>query len=249
MTADTPAGSRRHIPNALTILRLVLAAVVFVLLARFQATGLGAGSAHTPDATSLQSPHASAQRAILLAAAILFILAATTDFLDGYLARKWRVVSKFGRVMDPFADKILILGSFILLAGPNFAISNPDVAGSGDAVALTGVQPWMVVVILARELLVTSLRAALEGSGVDFSATLSGKLKMVLQSVAVPVILLSVAYLPHWFESASGAIVARTPLPAAIAAWLTTLVTAWSGLPYVVRAIRAGRTTDRSLPN
>jgi CDP-diacylglycerol--glycerol-3-phosphate 3-phosphatidyltransferase len=162
----------------------------------------------------------------LLVAGTLFVLAAITDALDGHLARKWNVVSKFGRIMDPFADKVLVLGAFIMLAGPAFTTA------SGELVS--GVAPWMVVVILARELLVTSIRAILEGEGIDFSAGWAGKAKMILQAIVVPAILLILA----WGAPGRG-----SPRAWAIDAsvWATVLATVLSGVPYVTRAISTGR--------
>lgn len=207
---------KAKLPNALTMLRLLLAAGLFTLLA-----------------TALAPPDAAAgftgQTATLCFAAVLFVVAALTDALDGYLARRWNAVSLFGRVMDPFADKILILGSFLLMAGPAFALP--------DGLALTGFTPWMVVLILARELLVTTLRGVYERAGVDFSATASGKLKMILQSVAIPAIFLILAFAP-----------AGTGTPARYAvltlAWGVVVVTVWSGVPYILRARRAGRAME-----
>ncbi len=162
----------------------------------------------------------------LLVACALFVLAAITDALDGHLARKWNVVSKFGRIMDPFADKVLVLGAFIMLAGPAFT--------TADGTLVSGVAPWMVVVILARELLVTSIRAILEGEGIDFSAGWAGKAKMILQAIVVPVILLILAW---------GAPEQGSPRAWAIdlSVWSTVAATVLSGAPYVTRAISAGR--------
>lgn len=196
-------------PNGLTIARVALAAAVFGVL-----------SALVGPAT--QEGLTGARGALLLAAG-LFIVAAVTDALDGHLARRWNVVSLFGRVVDPFADKILILGSFICLAGPMFS----DPRGG----MLSGVHPWMVVVILARELLVTTLRGVYESRGVDFSATASGKFKMILQSVAVPIILVTLA-----LDSAQPGSLPRWVVTATV--WMTLIVTVWSGIPYLMRAWR-----------
>jgi CDP-diacylglycerol--glycerol-3-phosphate 3-phosphatidyltransferase len=228
---------RRHVPNALTIARVVLAAGFFVILAIWNVNDPRPASPTTasPDVT-------------LLVAAIIFTLAALTDALDGLLARRWNVVSVFGRVMDPFADKVLILGAFILLAGPGFAqIVIPALGSPGNDPATHGIHPhprqvsyvlpWMAVVILARELLITSLRAAFESRGIDFSAGPSGKFKMILQSICVPVVLLAVALRP-------GAPGAPAPLLDVVAKWLvwaTVAVTAWSAIPYIARALAVSR--------
>ena len=128
---------------------------------------------------------------VLPVATVLFILAAITDALDGYLARKWDVVSKFGRIMDPFCDKILILGAVIYLGSPRFM--DPAAVEAGHLrTMVSGVYPWMVVLVLARELLVTGIRGEVEKAGIAFGANWVGKLKMILQSVVVPVVLIIV---------------------------------------------------------
>lgn len=205
-----PPGLKGKLPNLLTALRLVLAAAFFATLGWFDASSL-------PD-------HA----AVLLWAAIVFSAAAFTDFLDGFLARKWNAVSVFGRVMDPFADKILVLGAFVMLAGPNFQLPS--------GVVLSGVAPWMVVVIIARELLITSLRGLCESRGVNFSASLSGKLKMIAQSVGVPAILLL-----GWLAARAQPISADDWRIGA-AYWIalgTTIITAVSAVPYVTKGFAA----------
>lgn len=110
--------------------------------------------------------------------AAVFTLAASTDALDGYLARKWGVVTTFGRVMDPFCDKVLVLGGFILVAAAPYSPAS-------------GVAPWMVVLMLSRELFVTSLRAVAESIGHPFPADRVGKYKMVIQSIALGVSILA----------------------------------------------------------
>ena len=141
---------RKNIPNLLTMLRLVLSAAFFTILAFYR---VGSDEAW-----------------LLLPAIALFITAAVTDALDGYFARRWQVESKFGRIMDPFCDKVLIIGALCFLAGPGFAL--PDIAeysGIPDGnVNVSGFYPWMVVVIIARELLVTGIRGEMEGTGHKF---------------------------------------------------------------------------------
>ncbi len=157
----------------------------------------------------------------------LFILAASTDWLDGYLARRWQVESVFGRIMDPFCDKVLVLGGFIYLAGPRFAVAPVPEAEALIVTTASGVYPWMVVVIFARELLVTSIRGALEAMGISGQAKTSGKLKMILQSITIPVVIFIAVNL--------------NPTEYIWAAWIrdifvyaTVIVTIWSGVPYVV---------------
>ena len=201
-----PTVMRRNLPNGLTLLRLVLAGGFFAALNAFR----------YPDIHALWANIAIA----------IFILAAITDSLDGHFARKWNVVSMFGRIMDPFCDKVLILGAFIYLAGPRFVV--PEWVARGDFFTMaTGVYPWMVVVIFARELLVTSVRGVVESMGISFPAKWTGKAKMILQSVAIPIIIFLAVNL--------------RPSERAWAMWCchvlvytTLLITVWSGLPYIV---------------
>lgn len=203
-------GLRRTLPNALTLLRLLVAAAFFT----------------TMSLTLRMGPHAD--RALWGNTAIaLFIIAASTDFLDGYLARRWHVVSVFGRIMDPFVDKVLVLGAFVFLASPRFAEADPT--NADRFVMTTGVASWMVVVVLARELFVTSVRGVIEGMGISFAAEAIGKWKMVLQCIAIPVALvvavngelLELAWARHFRD---------------VVVWATVAVTVWSCIPYVVRA-------------
>lgn len=160
----------RQIPNLITTARLVLAVVFFSILSWYQYGGRG---------------HST----LLTAGFFICLIAITTDWLDGYLARKWKVESGFGRVVDPFVDKILVLGSFIFFAGKNFIISDPSDPVPYVVKTITGVTPAMVVIILGRELLVTSIRGLAEKAGVQFGADRWGKIKMVLQSITILVII------------------------------------------------------------
>ena len=209
----------RQLPNLLTLLRLALAAVFFIVLNQYRY-----GDTQTDGA------------AVLWASLVLFVLAAATDWLDGFLARRWQVESQFGRIMDPFCDKVLVIGAFIYLAGPRFVI--PQRAEAAELLTMvTGVYPWMVVIILARELLVTAIRGELEHRGTAFGANIFGKLKMTLQSITVPVILFIV-----WLDPVERQWVAfiRDGL-----VYLTVLATILSGLPYVVNACRAMQPAEK----
>jgi len=100
------------------------------------------------------------------------MLAMFTDFLDGYLARKWNIESTFGRIADPFVDKIVICGSFIMLT----TISDL-------------VEPWYPLTIVFREFLVSGLRSFIESAGVAFGAAWAGKVKLTIQGLTVPALL------------------------------------------------------------
>lgn len=189
-----------NLPNQITIARLGLAIVFFVLLSQY----------------SQQDPNPL----LLDVAAALFIVAAATDFLDGYLARKYGQVTALGRVLDPLVDKVLICGAFILLVGPQFT--------NADGHNVTAVRGWMVVVIVGRELLVTGLRGFNESLGKSFGSSLHGKLKMWMQSIAAPTLLLLVAH--------EDAFDAPTDTIKSVIVWLTVIVTALSTIGYLVRS-------------
>jgi len=191
-----------NLPNQITLARLVLAIVFFVLLSQY--------SQRDPKAWMLDL------------ATVLFVVAAATDYVDGYLARKWKMVTALGRVLDPLVDKLLVCGAFILFVGPEFV----DAQGRN----VTEVQGWMVVVIVGRELLVTGLRGFNESIGRAFGASLHGKVKMWIQSIAAPAILLLVAHGEQWFTGATASAIKVTIV------WVTVLVTALSLFQYLARS-------------
>lgn len=180
-----------NLPNLLTATRFVLALVLFGLIA-FQTW---------------------------LSATAVFAVAALTDYLDGYFARRQGLTSTLGRNLDPLVDKVLICGAYIFLL--------PQGVSEG------WLQPWMVTVIVARELAITSLRSYLEHRGANFGADWLGKLKMGLQCAALFAIFLAAAMeaaradAPHaWFWGS-----ARDGLLYAMLA-----ATILSGLQYLWRA-------------
>lgn len=175
-----------NVPNQITASRLVLSLVVFGFI-------------------GLQW---------YLAALVSFIVAASTDWVDGYWARKYSLVTKLGRMFDPFVDKFIICGIFIYLA----------------AVPDSGIAAWMAVLVVARELLVTAIRAQVEGEGGDFSANQAGKWKMVFQCLAAGASLLTL-YLGE--QAAAGILWTRLAF-----VWLAILTTLYSGAIYVGVAIR-----------
>jgi len=209
----------RHLPNLLTGLRLVLAIVFFGMLSWYQYEGRG-------------------DPKFLNVGFVIYLVALFTDFLDGYLARKYHLETPFGRVVDPFVDKVLVLGSFLFFAGKNFIIPDYEAMKVNPnfyvVKTITGVAPFMVVILLARELLVTSLRGAAESSGQDFGAQFSGKLKMVVQSGTILVILVYVRFL-GWLDEQQWKPWAEAFRNLCI--WLTIAVTVISGLIYVQRAV------------
>jgi CDP-diacylglycerol---glycerol-3-phosphate 3-phosphatidyltransferase len=183
-----------NLPNQLTAARLVLAGVLFVLIGYGQWWWC----------------------------VFVFALAAVTDWLDGYLARKQGLMSTLGRVFDPLVDKVLNCGAFIFLL--------PDKA--------SGLTPWMVTVVVGRELIITGLRSFLENQGVVFGADWLGKLKMGLQCAALFGIFVAEYVLVSDFsEGATGFFVhVRDGLNYAM-----VVATALSGLQYLWRAALLAR--------
>jgi len=191
-----------NLPNQITLGRLILALVFFALLSQY-------------------SRHANGWW-LLDTAAVLFIIAAASDYIDGYIARKHGLITPLGRVLDPLVDKVLVCGAFILFVGPAF------VDGNGRNV--TEVQAWMVVLIVGRELLVTGLRGFNESSGRAFGASWHGKVKMWMQSITAPAILIVIAHEGHWFSDALAKSIKLSLV------WLTVIVTGLSMLQYLVRS-------------
>jgi CDP-diacylglycerol--glycerol-3-phosphate 3-phosphatidyltransferase len=153
----------------------------------------------------------------------IFLVAVLTDILDGWLARTWKQVTSFGRICDPVVDKVIVCGAFVFFATELFAA--PDPGSSGKLVNISGVQPWMVVLILVRELLVSAIRSFAEAQGTEFAAIWVGKAKMFVQSASVCVILGVLAWYPDtlaWLRI--------------LCVWLTVVVTALSIIAYVNRA-------------
>jgi CDP-diacylglycerol---glycerol-3-phosphate 3-phosphatidyltransferase len=153
------------------------------------------------------------------AAFLLFAFTAVTDVLDGAVARHLGEVSVFGRIADPLVDKLLVLGTMVVL------VAVPGVRG---------VLPvWVVLLVFARELLVTALRAAVEKQGESFSAAFSGKVKMLAQCVAVGAVLLCQAGVGWLCEPL--AILGGAPV-AYVFVLVAAFVTALSLVDYVRRA-------------
>jgi len=170
-----------NLPNQLTAARFVLALVLFVLI----------------------------EYHLWIAALVVFGVAAFTDWLDGFVARKLNLGSTLGRNLDPLVDKVLICGAYI------FLFSNPH----------AGLAAWMVTVVVARELIITGLRGFMETSGITFGADWLGKIKMVLQCAALIAIFIAL------HTPATALLWIRDIL---IYAMLTA--TALSGLQYLWRA-------------
>jgi len=169
------------IPNILTFVRLVLTIVFLVMI--------------------LCSPYVANSSFFLDIAFVLFVIAGLTDIIDGIVARSLNVTSKFGRMMDPLVDKILVCGAFICFA----IIGEPKLFNLPDT--SLKIILWSVAAILTlREVYVTALRHITEARGINFAATFSGKIKMFLQSFAIGTVIIKMAHVQtatwgYWFTT------------------------------------------------
>lgn len=173
MVADNDKGIIKHVPNALTIGRLVLTVVFLAMVLYTPASG-------EPKSSNY-----------LLVAFILFVVTGLTDIVDGKVARMYDVTSKFGRIVDPLADKFLVCGAFICFA----IVGQPTLNNFNLSENFMKIFLWGTVsVIIIREVMVTIIRHIAESRGVNFGATVSGKLKMFFQSFAIGMVMMKWAY-------------------------------------------------------
>jgi CDP-diacylglycerol--glycerol-3-phosphate 3-phosphatidyltransferase len=180
-------GRSLNLPNLITLSRLGLAVILFWLIY---------------------------VEGFWISAAVLFVVAAATDAIDGYIARKYGQVTTLGRILDPFVDKIIVCGAFVFLL---------------EKKADSGVNSWMVMSVIGREMFVTGLRSFLEQSGKDFSAAFIGKVKMALQCVAITMSLLSLS--PEVGNPTFN-------FYRNIVLWAAVAVTLYSGLTYAIRGFQ-----------
>ena len=182
--------------NKVTSVRFLLCILYYVLLT------MAAGK-----------PSANRDVQLLTVIFILNQVIAWSDILDGYLARKYKEVTHFGRIADPLVDKILVVGSFIF-----FLVIDP----------LPKIfTAWFAVVVLGREFLVSGIRGAMEAAGIPFPASVWGKIKTAIQNVTVGTGLGYAAWLPttRWTELLTITLM-----------WATLVATVMSGVTYVLSA-------------
>jgi len=167
-----------NLPNKLTIARIVMIPIfVVVLLLKYY-----------------------------YAAAGIFVLASVTDFLDGYIARKYNMITNFGKLMDPLADKLLVTSALVCL------------------VELGDIPSWMVIIILSREFTISILRAVAAAEGKVIAASKWGKSKTVLQMIAV----ISILIQNYPFN------LLNIPF-SDIALWAAVILTIISGIDYIAK--------------
>jgi CDP-diacylglycerol--glycerol-3-phosphate 3-phosphatidyltransferase len=171
----------KQIPNILTLGRLVLTVIFLIMV--------------------LYSPYVANRSFFLDIAFVLFVIAGLTDMVDGTIARKLNVASKFGRMMDPLADKVLVCGAFICFA----IIGEPKLFNLPPNTLK--IMLWLVAgILIFREIYVTVLRHIAEARGINFAATASGKVKMFLQSFAIGTVIIKMAHVQtatwgYWFTT------------------------------------------------
>jgi CDP-diacylglycerol--glycerol-3-phosphate 3-phosphatidyltransferase len=181
----------KWIPNILTLGRLVLT-IIFLIMILLAPPYYAEGEVPFPGFLDI--------------AFIIFVIAGLTDMVDGLAARRLNVASKFGRMMDPLADKILVCGAFICFA----IIGRPKLFTLGPA-ALSVIHWLVAAILIAREAYVTTLRHVAEARGINFAATVSGKIKMFTQSFAIGTVVIKMAHVQtaawgNWFTSITFAI-------------------------------------------
>lgn len=178
----------KQLPNAITIMRVGIAIIVPFLIF-------------------------NGRDALRATAFILFAIAAVTDWLDGYLARRWNVLSGFGRMLDPIADKLLIVGCLLALVAV-------------DQTTIPILYPSLIIIF--REIFVSGIREYMADQGITLHVTQLAKFKTTLQFIAIGLVMLY-PFLNHW-PNALEIIVSIFYLAAAL--------TFYTGLDYFLKAFR-----------
>ncbi|MBQ5746465.1 MAG: CDP-diacylglycerol--glycerol-3-phosphate 3-phosphatidyltransferase [Clostridia bacterium] len=176
-----------NLPNKLTILRMILVPVVMVFILYPALTG------NNPLLYGIIP-------------ALLFILTAITDFIDGKIARKYNLITDFGKFMDPVADKFMVIGTLVAITAVNDALRPYMV--------------WVSIIVIFRELAVTSIRLVVSGEGIVVPANWLGKCKTMTQSISIVVFLIEGMFWDLYIFSYVG-----------MAA--TAFLTLWSGINYL----------------
>lgn len=206
----------RHLPNAITFSRLLLAVAAFWFLDRL---------------LRVQEP-GEAHRVAANLAFWFYLAASLTDALDGWVARRFRWTSSLGRVADPVVDKVLTLGALVYIS------QIPFLTLPGDRDLLGRVMPaWAVVLILAREFLVTAVRGLVESQGLRFPADRLGKTKMTLQTIYICILIGAAGEVPEQLHLGFLRWL-REPWLVFGLFWAVVGLTLVSGLNYSLRATR-----------
>lgn len=160
-----------NLPNKITLSRIFLVPVFMIFVLPFPDWFINSSLLKTINPQMVSVNNFIINYGNYIAAAI-FVIAASTDGVDGYIARKRKLVTTFGKFLDPIADKLLIIAALIALVQRN------DISG------------WIALIIIGRELIVTGLRLVAAGEGIVISASNLGKIKTVTQIIAIVATLL-----------------------------------------------------------
>ena len=174
----------KNVPNILAFLRILLAFLMYLFLV---------------NRDFFEGIHSSW---LDYFAALIFVVASITDFFDGYIARNFNATSKLGEIIDPLADKMLILGAFLGL------------------LYLHRANPWAVYLIMVREFFITGLRISMAQEGLSVKASMAGKVKTVIQMIAIGFLLM------NW------------PCGNCLL-WIAVILTLYSGMDYIKAYIKA----------
>ena len=183
-----------NIPNILAFIRVLMAPVMFWVIL-------------SPEFFTDQGIHITW---VYYLAALLFVLASTTDFFDGYIARMLDQTTLLGKILDPLADKMLTMGAFLALMV------------TGDA------NVWAIYIIIVRELFITGLRTVAVAEGIDVSASWAGKVKTVVQMVAIGFLIMHWSLEQYLFFAVDDALL-----------WCAVILTVYSGAEYIIGFIKA----------
>ena len=177
-----------NIPNILAFIRILMAPIMFWVIL-------------TPEYFTDQGVHITW---VYYLAALIFVLASTTDFFDGYIARMLDQTTLLGKILDPLADKMLTIGAFLALML------------TGDANA------WAIYIIIVRELFITGLRTVAVAEGLDVGASFAGKVKTVVQMIAIGFLIM------HWSLEEFVLFAVDDAL-----LWFAVVLTVYSGVEYI----------------
>jgi len=183
-----------NVPNTLAFTRVLMAPVMFWVII-------------TPEFFTEQGIHITW---VYYLAALLFVLASTTDFFDGYIARMLDQTTLLGKILDPLADKMLTIGAFLALM----------IMGDANA--------WAIYIIIVRELFITGLRTVAVAEGIDVSASWAGKVKTVVQMIAIGFLIMHWSLDEYLLFSVDDALL-----------WFAVVLTIYSGAEYIIGFSRA----------
>jgi len=178
-----------NIPNILAFSRILMAPIMFWIIL-------------TPEFFTDQGIHISW---VYYLAALIFVLASTTDFFDGYIARMLDQTTLLGKILDPLADKMLTIGAFLALM----------IMGDANA--------WAIYIIIVRELFITGLRTVAVAEGIDVAASFAGKVKTVTQMIAIGFLIMHWSFEQYVFFAVDDALL-----------WFAVVLTLYSGAEYLM---------------